>query len=397
MNTITPDTQNLTAFNPSDALPPPRVKGTLLPFSVKQFGKDKDVQFDTPEFVDSMIESFKLPSKAFKGELGIASINNPLYTEGANQFVMDYGLNPALLNAVRAPSAVKTGQLNIIASHNAKDGPKILKKHLNMITKKGMDGTFKKNKSFQDPIDGRLSFEINTSKMYIPDKFLTRKPFEDQYIEAEKLDKVAEGFLLTDILKGMPELFKQYPRLKKIRVNMDDTGDLAPYYGASASPMLSEITIGGGIIKQANSKEGKQVFEEALMHEVQHMVDHIERRSAGSSPSGIMSQIVDGSEGYMKRALKKALAMDIYKNNAGEVRARMVEQRLKKGMEDEFPDPDVNPEEIIRNEDVLLELVNQSKSVPKLRDVMKGQDDSYLRQTARSVIKAYKGERDDGT
>ena len=75
----------------------------------------------------------------------------------------------------------------------------------------------------------------------------------------------------------------------------------------------------------------------------------------------------------------------------------MVEQRLKKGMEDEFPDPDVNPEEIIRNEDVLLELVNQSKSVPKLRDVMKGQDDSYLRQTARSVIKAYKGERDDGT
>ena len=179
MNTITPDTQNLTPFNPSDALPPPRVKGTLLPFSVKQFGEDKDVQFDTPEFVDSMIESFKLPSKAFKGELGIASINNPLYTEGANQFVMDYGLNPALLNAVRAPSAVKTGQLNIIASHNAKDGPKILKKHLNMIPKKGMDGTFKKNKSFQDPIDGRLSFEINTSKMYIPDKFLTRKPFEE--------------------------------------------------------------------------------------------------------------------------------------------------------------------------------------------------------------------------
>ena len=178
---------------------------------------------------------------------------------------------------------------------------------------------------------------------------------------------------------------------------MDDTGDLAPYYGASASPLMSEITIGGGIVKQAKGKEGKQVFEEALMHEVQHLVDHIERRSAGSSPSGIMSQIMDGNEGFLKRALKKALAMDIYKNNAGEVRARMVEQRLKKGMENEFPDPDVNPEEIIRNEDVLLELVNQSKSVPRLRDVMEGQDDSYLRQTARSVIKAFKGERDDGT
>ena len=396
MNTITPDTQNLTPFNPSDALPPPRVKGTLLPFSVKQFGEDKDVQFDTPEFVDSMIESFKLPSKAFKGELGIASINNPFFTEGANQFVMDYGLNPALLNAVRAPSAVKTGQLNIIASHNAKDGPKILKKHLDMIAKKGMDATFQKNKSFQDPIDGRLSFEIDTSKMYIPDQFLKRKPFEDRYLEAEKFGKIAEGFLLTDILKGMPELFKQYPSLKKVRVNMDDTGYDASFYGASASPLLNEITIGGGVIKQANSKEGKQLFEEILMHEVQHLVDNIERRSAGSSPSGIMAQIADGSEGYLKRALKKALAMDIYKNNAGEVRARMVEQRLKKGMEGEFPDPDVSPENIIRNEDVLLELVNQSKSVPKLRDVMKGQDESFMRQTNRSLLKAIKGERDDG-
>ena len=88
--------------------------------------------------------------------------------------------------------------------------------------------------------------------------------------------------------------------------------------------------------------------------------------------------------------------MDIYKRNAGEVRARMVEQRLKKGMEDEFPDPDTNPEEIIRNEDVLLELVNESKSVPKLRDVMKGQDESFMRQTNRSLLKAIKGERDDG-
>jgi len=55
VNTITPDTQNLTPFNPSDALPPPRVKGTLLPFSVKQFGEDKDVQFDKQKFVNSTI------------------------------------------------------------------------------------------------------------------------------------------------------------------------------------------------------------------------------------------------------------------------------------------------------------------------------------------------------
>ena len=392
MNTITPDTQNLTPFNPSDALPPPRVKGTLLPFSVKKFGEDKDVQFDTPEFVDSMIESFQLPGKALTGQLGIASINNPLYTEGATQFTSDFGLNLALLNAVRAPSSVKTGQLNIIASHNAKDGPDILKKHVDMVKKQGMDETFKKNKSFEDPIDGRLSFEIDTSKMFIPEKFTNTKTFENQEVK------------LTDILQGMPDLFKQYPQLKKVKVFMSDDRDIVSEGGGAASILTNEIILDKVLIKLSNrDKISKEMLEETIMHEVQHFVDNIERRASGSSPSSVFAQIADGNEGAVKRALKIALATDIYKNNAGEVRARMVEQRLKKGMEDEFPDPDVSPENIIRNEDLLLDLVNKSKNmlgfknIPELRDVMKGQEDSFLRQRRRSLQKARRKERDLGT
>ena len=392
MNTITPDTQNLTAFNPSDALPPPRVKGTLLPFSVKQFGEEKDVQFDTPEFVDSMIESFQLPSKAFKGELGIASIDNPLFTEGATQFTSDFGLNLALLNAVRAPSAVKSGELNIIASHNAKDGPKILKQHVDMVKKQGMEETFTKNKSFEDPIDGRLSFEIDTSKMFIPTKFTNTKTFENKEVK------------LTDMLQGMPDLFKQYPQLKKVTIAMSDDRDIVSEGGGAASLLTDEIILDKTLIKlSSRNKIEKETLEETLMHEVQHFVDRIERRADGSSPSSVFAQIADGNEGSIKRALKVALATDIYKNNAGEVRARMVEQRLKKGMEDEFPDPDVSPENIIRNEDMLIDLVNKSKNmlgfknVPKLRDVMKGQEDSFLRQRQRSLQKARRKERDLGT
>ena len=392
MNTITPDTQNLTPFNPSDALPPPRVKGTLLPFSVKKFGEDKDAQFDTPLFVDSMIESFQLPGKALTGQLGIASINNPLYTEGATQFTSDFGLNLALLNAVRAPGAVKTGQLNIIASHNAKDGPDILKKHVDMVKKQGMDETFKKNKSFEDPIDGRLSFEIDTSKMFIPEKFTNTKTFENQEVK------------LTDILQGMPDLFKQYPQLKKVKVFMSDDRDIVSEGGGAASILTNEIILDKVLIKLSNrDKISKEMLEETIMHEVQHFVDNIERRASGSSPSSVFAQIADGNEGAVKRALKIALATDIYKNNAGEVRARMVEQRLKKGMEDEFPDPDVSPENIIRNEDLLLDLVNKSKNmlgfknIPELRDVMKGQEDSFLRQRRRSLQKARRKERDLGT
>ena len=392
MNTITPDTQNLTAFNPSDALPPPRVKGTILPFSVRKFGEEKDVQFDTPEFIDSMIESFQLPSKAFKGELGIASIDNPLFTKGATQFTSDFGLNLALLNAVRAPSAVKSGELNIIASHNAKDGPNILKKHVDMVKKEGMDETFKKNKSFEDPIDGRLSFEIDTSKMSIPKKFTNTKAFENKEVK------------LTDILQGMPDLFKQYPQLKKVTVAISDDRDIVSEGGGAASLLTDEIILDKVLIKISNrNKINKEMLEETLMHEVQHFVDRIERRADGSSPSSVFAQIADGNEGSIKRALKVALASDIYKNNAGEVRARMVEQRLKKGMEGEFPDPDVSPEDIIRNEDMLIDLVNKSKNmlgfknVPKLRDVMKGQEDSFLRQRQRSLQKARRKERDLGT
>ena len=392
MNTITPDTQNLTPFNPSDALPPPRVKGTLLPFSVRKFGENKDAQFDTPLFVDSMIESFQLPGKALTGQLGIASIDNPLYTEGATQFTSDFGLNLALLNAVRAPGAVKTGQLNIIASHNAKDGPDILKKHVDMVKKQGMDETFKKNKSFEDPIDGRLSFEIDTSKMFIPEKFTNTKTFENQEVK------------LTDILQGMPDLFKQYPQLKKVKVFMSDDRDIVSEGGGAASILTNEIILDKVLIKLSNrDKISKEMLEETIMHEVQHFVDNIERRASGSSPSSVFAQIADGNEGAVKRALKIALATDIYKNNAGEVRARMVEQRLKKGMEDEFPDPDVSPENIIRNEDLLLDLVNKSKNmlgfknIPELRDVMKGQEDSFLRQRRRSLQKARRKERDLGT
>ena len=392
MNTITPDTQNLTPFNPSDALPAPRIKGTLLPFSVRKFGENKDAQFDTPLFVDSMIESFQLPGKALTGQLGIASINNPLYTEGATQFTSDFGLNLALLNAVRAPGAVKTGQLNIIASHNAKDGPDILKKHVDMVKKQGMDETFKKNKSFEDPIDGRLSFEIDTSKMFIPEKFTNTKTFENQEVK------------LTDILQGMPDLFKQYPQLKKVKVFMSDDRDIVSEGGGAASILTNEIILDKVLIKLSNrDKISKEMLEETIMHEGQHFVDNIERRASGSSPSSVFAQIADGNEGAVKRALKIALATDIYKNNAGEVRARMVEQRLKKGMEDEFPDPDVSPENIIRNEDLLLDLVNKSKNmlgfknIPELRDVMKGQEDSFLRQRRRSLQKARRKERDLGT
>ena len=392
MNTITPDTQNLTPFNPSDALPAPRIKGTLLPFSVRKFGENKDAQFDTPLFVDSMIESFQLPGKALTGQLGIASINNPLYTEGATQFTSDFGLNLALLNAVRAPGAVKTGQLNIIASHNAKDGPDILKKHVDMVKKQGMDETFKKNKSFEDPIDGRLSFEIDTSKMFIPEKFTNTKTFENQEVK------------LTDILQGMPDLFKQYPQLKKVKVFMSDDRDIVSEGGGAASILTNEIILDKVLIKLSNrDKISKEMLEETIMHEVQHFVDNIERRASGSSPSSVFAQIADGNEGAVKRALKIALATDIYKNNAGEVRARMVEQRLKKGMEDEFPDPDVSPENIISNEDLLLDLVNKSKNmlgfknIPELRDVMKGQEDSFLRQRRRSLQKARRKERDLGT
>ena len=77
-------------------------RGMLLPFGQRQ----GEFSFAVPEFVLAGIESAKLPGQAIRGDLGAPSLLNPQFTEGAQQFAVDFGLLPALgTAAISTPSA----------------------------------------------------------------------------------------------------------------------------------------------------------------------------------------------------------------------------------------------------------------------------------------------------
>tara|TARA_R100001126_G_C4858597_1_gene166043 strand:+ start:49 stop:1278 length:1230 start_codon:yes stop_codon:yes gene_type:complete len=94
-----------------------REKFTILPLSFDKkapagIERVLSIRPDTPSFVDSMIESFKIPGQALKGELGIASIDNPLMVESATKFGLDFVGIPAFASAITAKPAsniLKTG------------------------------------------------------------------------------------------------------------------------------------------------------------------------------------------------------------------------------------------------------------------------------------------------
>ena len=95
----------------------PRTKYTILPLSFDQnapagIERILTTRFDTPSFVDSMIESFHLPGKALKGELGAPSVDNPNFVRGAQKFAFDFVGIPNLASAITAkPSSnmLRTG------------------------------------------------------------------------------------------------------------------------------------------------------------------------------------------------------------------------------------------------------------------------------------------------
>ena len=83
---------SLLNFQPSDALPPPRVTGMILPFSANQYGNQRDVQFAIPSLLSGLYDAtVGTTGRAISGELGTPSINNPIFT-GA---VADMGANIA--------------------------------------------------------------------------------------------------------------------------------------------------------------------------------------------------------------------------------------------------------------------------------------------------------------
>ncbi len=73
---------SLLFFQPSDALPPPRYTGMLLPLERDKFGNKGNFQLAIPRFLTEMYDAtIGATGKAMRGELGVPSVDNPAFMD----------------------------------------------------------------------------------------------------------------------------------------------------------------------------------------------------------------------------------------------------------------------------------------------------------------------------
>ena len=124
-------------FQPSDALPPTgqdrrsvQGLGYFLPMNVPKYNDKgesignaqfKDARWDLPQVTKDFWSAMQLPGKAYKGELGIPSIDNPSFVEGSKDYTLAVG-GGSLLSS-RVPGFVPEGSLGIFAGKSAKNFP----------------------------------------------------------------------------------------------------------------------------------------------------------------------------------------------------------------------------------------------------------------------------------
>jgi hypothetical protein len=115
----------------------------------------------------------------------------------------------------RSPE-IDTSTTKIIASEEALGGGEKIAKHIELSSsKKKKQDIFKENKSFVDPLDNKISFEISTKSANLLDKSVgeTNKGFIGSHFLKPNPNQEYGMYRLNEVLTGMDDLFKQYPDL----------------------------------------------------------------------------------------------------------------------------------------------------------------------------------------
>ena len=176
---------SLLFFQPSDALPPPRYTGMLLPLERAKFGNKGNFELAIPRFLTEMYDAtIGATGKAMRGELGVPSVDNPAF--------MDAGKNMALntvyggLMSSMAPKSMPVGALGMSGSKP--------------LTKEQIDpfGYGKTKGLLTKPLD---EFNIGLTKDIdlIPKKNLTIEDLQGTMILPLLGDQSATGLLMKSI------------------------------------------------------------------------------------------------------------------------------------------------------------------------------------------------------
>jgi hypothetical protein len=190
---------------------------------------------------------------------GLYSYYDPMAPLGAAMLGLGAGY-PG--RPVKTPGTVDIGLLGGVAAKNKKSGLSLAEK----MAKEGahVEDIWQKTGWIKGK-EGKWRFEIDDSKM------------------KQKLVK-SEHTTLGEVIEH-PDLFKQYPELKKVKVELSEyMGDKAQY-----DPASNTITVAMG--KDVYG-EGYYVPDKStLIHEIQHAIQETEGFAKGGSPDyGLMNE-----------------------------------------------------------------------------------------------------------
>ena len=183
---------------------------------------------------------------------------------------------------------------------------------------------------YVDPNDGQWRFYIDDSKS-------TVKPVEDIFKENIKLGRIATTLnefkeVTSKYKKGLKtklgdvfeheDLFKKYPKLKKI--NVEFYNDPEGREGGSATKELALISI-----NLANTKT-TEAFRSVLLHEVQHIVQAREGFVPGANDKNIAPELVQKKDTEILQKAKPFVDLKDELENESNVLERRLVEEIKK-------------------------------------------------------------------
>lgn len=130
-------------------------------------------------------------------------------------------------------------------------------------------------------MDGKWRFKIDDSEIRIT-------------------DEIPNYTTLGDLLHH-PKLYRAYPDMRHIDVVFQDFG--SGTYG-SYNPQFDSISLNYGL------KNRPEAIKDALIHEIQHAIQHREDFTKGSSPQSWNRKIEQGFDSRRKEDIRKAKEVD---------------------------------------------------------------------------------------
>lgn len=239
---------------------------------------------------------------------------------------------PATVAAGTAVSIARTADkfgggpvLGIMAGRMAKDGPtKFSQARASRSAGSSKQEVFDETQSyFDDDILGKdtdaFRFEIPTANSKLNEEQVFDGRMEGfRSVERDEFDggrfiNDAPFARLEDIL-DFPELYEQYPELRDLNV-----ARINEFGGAFYHPIQNYIAV-------ADQLDNQQ-FQSALLHEIQHWVQHKEGFPSGGNTENIQNQLAYRMD-VQDPELLKGPARDLYQSLYGEAEARTVQRRF---------------------------------------------------------------------